>query len=207
MPAVARPSSAFALSNCGASARARGPEPGRTYQARHGPEDLAGRRVAREDHVAALHALVDVGGRVLAQHAAVWLPVDKGLPASILVGGVKPAPRPEEGLASVGVLGPAAGADEDPDEEERREDDGSGPGDESEGCCWNHVRGGGLTTKSSPRCGRRHLQEAIEGARSRARQYVLLASVEESEGKTKDSKLYEQVIQPLGCTLLLVTAC
>lgn len=44
--------------------------------------------------MAALQALVDVGGFILAQHAAIWLPVNEGLPGSILVGGVKPTPRP-----------------------------------------------------------------------------------------------------------------
>lgn len=77
--------------------------------------------------MAPLHALADVGRLILAQHAAVGLPVHKGQSVSMLVGGVEPAPRLEERLASIGVLRTAEGADEDGDEEERREDNGGGP--------------------------------------------------------------------------------
>lgn len=101
----------------------------RTYQATHGPEDLAGGRVSREDHVAVLHALVNVCLGVLSKLTAAWLPVPEGRPRAIDIERLKPAALLEKLPASVGIWVPEDAMENSAEEHQQDNENGQAPGD------------------------------------------------------------------------------
>lgn len=114
-----------------------------TYQTSHTIKDLSSRRIANEEHVSSLHALLNLLLLVLVNHASRRLPCVERRPASILCRCVEPVAVVEQGLAAIGIIAELELVDGDAQNDDQRQAEGQHPAKRNarEWHCCAHCHG------------------------------------------------------------------